>query len=187
MVQYSQEILERGRYMDLFDTMLKRRSIRTYTNEAISKETLDKILQAGLLAPTSRNLQPCEFIVVRQKETLQQLALCKKAGAGMLSNANCAIVVLGDANRSDVWIEDTSIAMTYMHLMATALGVGSCWVQCRLRDSFETSAEDYIRNLLNVPEQFGVLAILSLGMPQKEAMPHTLDELKLNKIHKEIF
>lgn len=173
--------------MDLLETMLKRRSIRTYTGESLSQETIDKILHAGLLAPSSRNIQPCELVVVRDKETLVNLSKCKKAGAGMLTNADCAIVVLGDTTRSDVWIEDCSIVMTYMHLAATSLGIGSCWIQCRLRDSFEMSAEHYMRDLLRIPEQYGVLAILSLGMPQKEATPHTLEELKMEKIHSEIF
>ena len=123
--------------MKLTDAILKRRSVRTYKNEDISKENLRKILLAGLLAPTSRNLKPCEFIVVRDKETLTKLSKSKKSGAGMLTDCNAAIVVVADSNKADTWIEDSAIALSYMDLMAVSLGIGSCWVQIYLR-----SAED---------------------------------------------
>ena len=65
--------------------MLHRRSVRKYTAEPIPEEKLEKILQAGLLAPTSKNRKPCEFYVVRDKAVLKQLSEAKKLGAGMLS------------------------------------------------------------------------------------------------------
>ena len=58
--------------MDLLDVMLKRRSVRKYTDEEIPREKLNKILQAGLLAPTSRNLKPCNFLMIENKETLKK-------------------------------------------------------------------------------------------------------------------
>ncbi|WP_295618039.1 nitroreductase family protein [uncultured Methanobrevibacter sp.] len=58
--------------MDLLDVMLKRRSVRKYTDEEIPREKLNKIFQAGLLAPTSRNLKPCNFLMIENKETLKK-------------------------------------------------------------------------------------------------------------------
>lgn len=63
--------------MDLLDVMLKRRSVRKYTDEEIPKEKLNRILQAGLLAPTSRNLRPCNFLVIENKETLKEISKSK--------------------------------------------------------------------------------------------------------------
>lgn len=60
--------------MSLFETILKRRSVRTYTDEEIPEEKLEKILEAGLLAPTSRNRKPCEFYLVKDKEILEKLS-----------------------------------------------------------------------------------------------------------------
>ena len=173
--------------MELLDTMLKRRSIRQYTNEKISKENIEQILQAGLLAPSSRNIRPCELIVVESKDTLEKLSHCKTFGSKMLKDASHAIVVLGNKNKSDVWIEDCSIVMTYMHLMATSLNIGSCWVQCRLRNNEEMTAEDYIKDLLSIPGSYCVEAILSLGISLHEVVPHSLEELDLSKIHDETF
>lgn len=141
-----------------------RKSIRHYLKDTcVKKDDIDQILKAGLLAPTSRNLKSVEFIYVSKKEDVEKLACCKTTGANMLKEASQAIIVLGNKEKSDVWIEDASVAMTCMHLMASSLNIGSCWVQCRLRSNEEMSAEDYIRHLYQIPHSYGVLAILSLG------------------------
>ena len=100
--------------MELMDTILKRRSIRKYTGEDIPEETLRQILQAGLLAPTSRNLKPREFYVVKDKDTLRKLSAAKSAGGGMLAQCSAAIAVFGDSEKADTWVEDCSIAMSFM-------------------------------------------------------------------------
>ena len=170
--------------MELLKLLQSRRSIRKYTDEHISDETLEKILQAGLLAPSSRAIYPVELVAVRDKEMLRKLSECKAAGAAMLKNADAAIVVVGDTAKSDAWIEDCSITMTLMMLEATEQGVGNCWVQCRGRQTAEgTSTEERIRSLLDIPDNFGVLAILSLGMPAEELAPRELPDINAsNKI-----
>ena len=170
--------------MELLKLLQSRRSIRKYTDEHISDETLEKILQAGLLAPSSRAIYPVELVAVRDKEMLRRLSECKAAGAAMLKNADAAIVVVGDTAKSDAWIEDCSITMTLMMLEATEQGVGNCWVQCRGRQTSEgTSTEERIRSLLDIPDNFGVLAILSLGMPAEELAPRELPDINAsNKI-----
>lgn len=174
--------------MDLLELMKQRRSVRMYSGESIPEEKLNTILKAGLLAPSGRNIKPCEFIVVRDKETLQRMSVCRPAGAGILANADAAIVVLGNTEATDVWTEDCSIAMTQMHLMAEALGVGSCWVQGRLRVAPDGKmAEDILRALFQIPEKYALEAILSLGMPAQHPNAHTEDELNLSKIHREMF
>ncbi len=174
--------------MELLEIMMRRRSVRKYTGERIPEEKLEMILQAGLLAPTGRNLKPWEFIVVREKETLEKLSKSRPMGAGILAGADAAVVVIGNTNTTDVWTEDCSIAMTQMHLMADALGVGSCWVQGRLRPAPEGGlAEDIVRELLGIPAEYALEAILCLGMPESHPQPHTLEELPIGKIHRERF
>jgi len=174
--------------MDLLQILLNRRSVRTYKEEPISEENMKKILCAGLLSPTGRNKKPWEFVVVRRKDTLEKMASSRIAGAGMLSGAAAAIVVLGDEEQTDVWTEDCSIALSNMHLMAASLGVGSCWIQGRLREALEgVSTEAYLRELLGFPKNMRLEAMLSLGMPEKETVPHTLEEIKESKIHWEQF
>ncbi len=170
--------------MDLIDLMLKRRSVRKFKDENISKENLDKILQAALLAPTSRNRKPCNFLIVENKETLKKLSKAKDTGAEMLADCNKAIVVIGNELISDTWIEDSSIALIYMHLMATNLNIGSCWVQIHLRknESGEDS-EQVVKDITGIDDYYRVVGILALGIPDGEVKPHTLDEIDKSKIH----
>lgn len=174
--------------MDLLEVMRNRRSVRTYTEEEVPAEKLDKILKAGLLAESGKNLKPWEFIVVHDKEALAQLSKSRAAGAAMLEHADCAVVVVGDTEKTDVWTEDCSVAMTNMHLMADYLGVGSCWVQGRLREASDgRTTEAYIRELLSIPEKYGVEAILSLGMTEAHPEAYSLEDLPMERIHKEKF
>ena len=169
--------------MSLIDTILKRRSVRTYTDEEIPQETVDKILEAGLLAPTSRNRKPCEFYVVKDKEILEKLSKSKAAGSAMLENANTAIVVFADSQKADTWIEDSSIALAYMDLMANELGVGSCWCQSHLRfDANNVSSEDVIREIFSREDNFRVVGILSLGIIENKPDAHELSEIDKSKI-----
>lgn len=174
--------------MELLDVMLKRRSIRRYTGESVPEEKLRRILDAGLLSFSSRNFDPWEFIVVKNKDALRSLSKCKAVGSAMLAEADCAIVVIGDGEKADVWVEDCSIAMTYMHMMAADQGVGSCWIQCRLRESVDgQNSEEYVRSVLNIPDNYGVEAILSLGIPEQEREPKVISDIQLNKIHENKF
>lgn len=174
--------------MTLLDMMQKRRSVRSYTGEKIAEEDLRRILQAGLLSASGRGIRPWEFIVVQDKEKLKKMAACRVSGSQMLESADCAIVVLGDESRTDVWVEDCSIAMANMHLMADSLGVGSCWIQGRLREApGNRTTEEYLRELLHYPEQYRLEAILSLGMPKTHPAAYELDQLAMDKVHREVF
>lgn len=171
--------------MELLDAMLRRRSVRKYSQEDIPDEKLNRILQAGLLAPTSRNRRPCEFYVVKDRELLQKLSEAKAAGAAMLADCNAAIAVFGDSDKADTWIEDSSIALTCMHLAAVSEGVGSCWCQMHLRASDSgKSAEENVKEILSVPDSYRIVGILSLGLPAENVRPHTLDELDWAKVHR---
>ena len=170
--------------MDLLDVMLKRRSVRKYTDEEIPKEKMNKILQAGLLAPTSRNLKPCNFLVIENKETLKKISKSKAFGASFVKDANKAIAVITNSEISDTWIEDSSIALSFMHLMAAEQDVGSCWVQMHLRKSKDGQwSEELAREILGLDDYFRIVGILAIGMADGQPKPHSLDEIDLNDVH----
>lgn len=175
--------------MDMLSTILHRRSVRQYTDERIPDDVLDKILYAGLAAASSKNRRPWEFIVVRDKEMLNKLGACRPGAGNLLGKCDTAIVVAADSELVDVWVEDCASAMTQMHLMADALGVGSCWLQVRLRTAPDGVRETQavIRELLGIPEKYSVMAILTLGIPASHPGARTVDDLLLDKIHRERF
>lgn len=168
--------------MSLLNTILNRRSVRSYADEEISDKILENILNAGLLAPTSRNRKPCEFIVVKNKKMLHDLSLAKDSGSSMLDNANTAIVVIADSTKADTWIEDSSIALAYMDLMANSLGIGSCWCQIHLRYANEEKSEDIVRNILSLENKYRIVGILSLGNKKVNTEPHDISEVDSEKI-----
>lgn len=97
-------------------------------------------------------------------------------------------VVLGDTQKTDTWIEDASIASIIVQLEAEKLGLGSCWVQIRLRKSNRgISSEEYVRALLGIPEHIAVVCIVALGYPSRTGTAHTLDEVNRTKIHSETY
>ncbi len=172
----------------MLDILFRRRSIRKYRDDKIEQEKIDQLIKAALLAPSSRNLKPWEFLVVEDKDLLKQLADSKKHSAAFLKDAALGIVVLADPEKCDVWIEDTSIASIILHLMAESMGLGSCWIQIRERwhDSDRT-AEEYVRNILKIPEKYKVESIIAIGYPAEQKSPHNETELQYSKVHLNAF
>lgn len=174
--------------MELLNEMLKRRSVRKYTGDPVPREKLMLILKAGLSSPSGKNKKPWEFIVVEDREKLMELSHCRIGGVKMLEKAGCAVLVFGDTLKTDVWPEDCSIAMTNMHLMASSLGLGSCWIQGRLREADNGKSTDlFCRKLLNVPDNFSLLAVLAVGIAEEMPEPHPEDELMMSKVHHDRF
>lgn len=174
--------------MDMLSAILARRSVRQYTQEPIPEDKLNAILYAGLAAASSKNRRPWEFVVVRDRAMLDRLGDCRPGASNLLGKCTAAVVVCADAEAVDVWVEDCGSAMTQMHLMADAAGVGSCWLQVRCRKAADgRDTADVVRTLLGIPGKFGVMAILALGMPASHPAPHAVDELPLGKIHHEHF
>ena len=175
--------------MNSFYELLKsRRSIRKYLPKAVEQDKITKITRAALMSPASKRRNPWEFIVVQQPETLQKLSECRLHGSQFLAESPLGIVVIADTAKSDIWLEDASIAAIIMQLQVQDLELGSCWIQVydRKKDE-ETSSESFIRQLLGIPDHFAVLSIISIGYPDEERKPFEEDKLAIEKIHSEKF
>ena len=173
---------------DLLELMRSRRSVRQYTDEKISDEQIKKILSAALLAPSGHSKYPCEFIVVKSPETLEKMSHCRVGVAKMLTQAAAAVVVIADKEKSDTLVEDSAVAMMNMELMATSLGIGNCWIQVRNRPAEnDLPSEEYLREILNFPENFMCQSVLALGYAEKMPRQRELDKLKFEKVHYENF
>jgi len=169
--------------MEFMDVLLKRRSTRKFNDEKITKEELDSVLRAGLLAPSSMNRKPINLMVVERKETLKELSQAKDHGAELLADADKAIVVLADTMISDTWCEDSSIVLTYLHLMATDLNLASCWVQIHMRKKDGVYAEEVVRDILKIDGHYRIAGIMALGHSDDIPQPHSPDDIDKNMIH----
>lgn len=172
----------------LLDLLRKRRSIREFTNQAIEPEKIDALIEAAVRTPTSRGLNPWDFIVVTDPEMLQRLGKAKAHGSGFVAKAPLAVVVAADTTKSDVWTEDCSIAAMMVQMAAEELGLGSCWAQIRLRPHNEKlSAEDYIKELLALPASHAVECVIGIGYAAEEKPGHPAEALPFDQVHREIY
>lgn len=168
----------------MIDILRKRRSIRVYEDKPVTPEAVAILKEALLRSPSSRNIRPWEFLFIEDKDLLRQLSQAKPHGAGFLKNAALGIVICGDSQASDVWVEDCSIASIIGHLTAESLGLGSCWIQIRKRDfDTSTSAETYIREILGLPGTLQIESILAVGYPAEKKSGVPGDQLPWDKIN----
>ena len=175
--------------MSFFYELLKtRRSIRKYLPQKVEAEKIDIITNAALMSPASKRTNSWEFIVVQDTNTLQKLSECREHGSQFLADSPLGIVVIADKSKSDVWFEDASIASIIIQLQAVDLGLESCWIQVYNRKKDETiSSEAYIKQLLQIPENYAVLNIISIGYPNEVKKSFEENKLQKEKIHKELF
>lgn len=146
--------------MDVIEAIRTRRSIRRYRDTPVSKDVLEKILDAGRWAPSSHNSQPWYFLVIEDqalKETLAQLLPYGK----FLPQAPLAIAVVVDPHETGLPMVDGALGAYSMLLAAHGLGLGGCWIN-PIRN------EEEAKRVLGIPLEMRLVAILSLGYPAEE-------------------
>lgn len=156
--------------MELKEVLLKRRSIRKFTSEAVSDEHIEELLHAAMSGPSACNRQPWSFYVVTNKEVLEKLKDVTRFGK---IDAPLAIVVCGALSRAlpmqlaEYWIQDCSAATENILLRATDLGLGTVW--CGVHP--QKKAEERARNILSLKAKEIPLNLIWIGHPQEEHMP----------------
>lgn len=172
----------------MIELLRTRRSIRKFTDQKIEENHIRLLEEALLRSPSSKSIDPWEFVFVDDSALIESLSRCKPHGANPLKTAPLAIVIADDETKNDVWEEDCSIASILAQLEAHALGLGSCWIQIRKRMHNETvSSEQYIQQLLSIPEKYRVLSVIAVGHPAQERTGKPFDELEFGKIHRNRF
>lgn len=165
------------------DLLRSRRSIRKFQAKPVEQEKIDLLVEAALRAPSSRGSNPWEFVVVNDPQIIGRLSRAKPHGAAFLAKAPLAVAVCADPGQSDVWVEDVSIAAIILHLAATDLGLGSCWIQLRKRDHDDTqTAGAYAAAVLGLPAAMEVSSIMAIGYPTQQPAPHPRTSLQYDKV-----
>lgn len=156
----------------VYQNIMTRSSVRSYQPKPIEETKIEKLLRAGMAAPTAVNQQPWHFVVIRNRATLDKIAELTP-NAGMVKEAPLAIVVCGDMNREKAevvqmfWNQDVSAATENILLQAHAMGLGAVWTglypdpdRCRA-----------ISNLLNMPDNIKPFCTIVVGYPKGDTMP----------------
>jgi len=168
----------------MMEILRNRRSVRKFEDRPVESEKVEILKEALVRSPSSRSINPWVFIVVDDRDTIDTLAGCKPHGAGFLGSACLAVVILGDISRSDTCIEDCSIAAITLQYAVKSLDLDSCWCQIRLREHSEgKTAEEYVRELLSVPENYLVECIVGIGYSGEGKEPHSHDSLDWGKVY----
>jgi nitroreductase len=141
--------------MEALEAIQKRRSVRKFTGAIVPRPDLEKIVDAGRLAATGSNRQPWEFIVVTDREIIDQLTVVGQ----WMRDAGAIIAVVLDPY-SHWWLEDGSAAIENMLIASTALGYGSCWVE-----GDALPREEEFKAILYVPKGKRLLALIPIGVP----------------------
>ncbi len=171
--------------MELKEAVKKRQAIRDYEDKPVPEEKLLKVLEAARLAPSASNRQPWKFIVVRDDKRRQELAW---AAGGQTHVAKAPVVIAAVATmpeyvmRSGVpaYAVDLAIAVDHMTLAAVDEGLGTCWIGA--------FSQEEARDILNVPENYRIVALLPIGFPKRAGRPKmrkSLDKIMCYETYKE--
>ena len=162
------------------ETILKRRSIRKYTDRPVEPEKLDLLLQAAMAAPSAMNCKPWEFVVVTDPEKLAQFRSRLIFGN---RNAPAAIVICGNPSLSInpaarlFWVQDCSLAGENILIAATGLGLGTVWVGVHPVGEFVR----VVREIIGLPKHITPLGLLYVGYAAEEKPART--QVDTDRIH----
>lgn len=157
---------------EAIDNIMTRTSIRAYTDQEVTDETVETLLRAAMAAPSAGNKQPWRFVVVRDREELVRFADAYRT-MDHVRSAALAIVVCGDMEDTfpgdglDYWVEDTSAATENLLLAAHSLGLGAVW--CGIYPLPERV--NFLKDELQLPENIVPLGVVSLGYPAEAPAP----------------
>ena len=155
--------------MEFKELIKKRRSIRKFSERAVPREIVDRILHETLSAPSARNTRTTRLVVVDDPALVARMADMRDYGSAFMKGAPLAIVVLGDTTKSDLWRENAAISATILQLACVDEGLASCWVhidgrQRRKDEPGGETAAGYLRSFLPIPADCQPLCAVPPGL-----------------------
>lgn len=167
--------------MDAITAIRTRRSVRSYTDQEVSDAQVKELLGAAMSAPSAGNEQPWEFVIIRDKDTLEKVSGINRF-ADYAKNAPVCILVCGNLNRDKYggyWVEDAAAATQNILLAAHAMGLGAVWTGIYpMGDRIQG-----FRDLIDAPQNIVPLALVVIGHPKNSPSP--IDRFDENKVHRE--
>ncbi len=163
------------------DAIMTRSSVRSYTSQKVEEEKIEKLLRAGMAAPTAGNKQPWEFMVINDRAILDKIPTIIK-GAHMVAKAQQVIIVLGTPAKAlmpDYWVQDCSAATQNILVAANAMGLGAVWSGAYPENG--SGRVEAMSELLSLPEGTIALNVIVFGYPDSE--PVVKNKWDESKIH----
>jgi len=170
--------MTRRRTEDILDFFASRRSVRAFSPGPISDEDIELIVRAAALAPTARNIQPWEFVIIRDRKRLQALAELVSPNGAFMSGAAAGLVVF--CKDTKYYLEDGSAAITQALLCSAALGLGACWIAGDKKDY-----ADRVRAFCKAAADHKLIGLIALGLAAEAPKPGKRDIKTM--VHHETF
>jgi nitroreductase len=159
--------------------ILARRSVRRYTNQALSEEQITMLMEAAMAAPSASNRQPWHFVLITERALLNTLAE-RHPYAKMLHQAFLCVVVCGDRSISEnFWVQDTAAATENILLAASGMGLGAVWLGVHPN----AEREGTVRELLGLPAHISPLGMIAVGHPDEH--PPARTQYQAARVHRE--
>ena len=158
--------------MEFENVIRDRKSTRLFSKKKVEREKIEKILEAGRLAPTAKNNQPFKIYVIESEDAISKLDKATKCRYG----AQTVLLICGDKDKSyqkngiDIYVMDASIVMTHMMLEATNIGVDNIWIEL-----FDINT---IKNEFNIPDNLIPVALLPVGYKAKLCPPSPMHKIR---------
>ena len=156
--------------MDAIEALKTRRSVRSYKDKPVPRDAIETIIDAARLAPSANNIQPWDFIVVTGAEIRKEIAGLTDYGKFIGEAGACVAVFAKDVKH---YLEDGSAATENILVAAHAMGLGTCWVA-----GYKKAYAEPVRDLLGVPRDRLLVALISIGYPAESPEPHGKRDLK---------
>lgn len=170
---------------DALECIMTRYSLRAYSSRPVADSIVEKILRAGMAAPTAMRMQPWEMVVVTEQPLKDSIASVSK-GMAMIKDAPLVVAVCGNTNRfiegesaaaGGFWIEDCSAAAENILLAAHAIGLGGVW--CGVYPVDERV--EHMRRILNLPDTIVPFNVMAIGYPEAAGAPK--DKWNPSRVH----
>lgn len=162
----------------MIQAIKNRHSHRSFEDREVEEGKLEEILKAAAYSPSARHTYPWSLIVVRDEEIRKELSEVTPY-ADFVAESPVAVVVTSE--ETNEWVEDCSIAAEHLQLGAAEQGLGTCWAHIRGHNGGD--AEETVKEILSLPDDYRVLCTIAIGYPSEKKSPHSETELQEREIY----
>ena len=159
--------------------ILNRRSVREYKKDEVTDEHLMELIKAAQFAPSGNGVHAVEFIIVKDQKTKEEI--CKIIFQDFVKDAPVLLVLICDTKKTNLVVQDLSVASENIFLQATALGLSTIW------KNINSEWEDRVKAILGIPGSYKLINVIPVGYAKNSVEPHSDKEFSEGKIHKEHF
>lgn len=171
----------------LQEIIKSRRTVRKFKNQEVDRKTLEELLMYSTMGPSNGNSHPVEFIIVDDKDKIEKLSEMESFATLYLKECPCIIIVMANTEICKTWVEECSIAASYLQLLAKEQGLGTAWINVKEgTTSQKIEFEEYFRNEFNIPKKYRALCLIPIGYPKGGTKDHETYDVS-EKIHYNTF